>query len=599
MRRGVLRRRLKRETGQALVLVALALPIFFAVALVFVDGSRLFVGKRQMQNAADAVALAAAKELPDTDIPCTGTCETSLRLVAERYSSDNGGPSVLTSCAGDASATNCYQTPYKTDNRKVQVRLQTDVSTFFGGVVSAFFGGSPSVLHPAAKAAAGAVVMSGGPDDSQLGYWNRIYSDKTGTATSCDFIIFVDMVNPVSGRGNLCLGTDDGPGRLLQIPIVIGGNVNVAGSSCGGKAICQDSRIGAAGSPLDTSQVSIGGGPVSGTGKCQYWGAALHARPCTSTDHIYTTLTQTLEPPDPSTLSLPSIGPMATHAQNWTYWRANADLGPSHACDYSAGTVPSFSTTTAINLTPTGASTANPSYVCRRCNTGVSPCNASTPSAGVKAELSWKRNNCSAIGSPCSIACTAAGQPQCDGVLTIKGTIFFNAGWTVSDRSPTINENQNIDYNGLGSLFFSNKLNFAAGKSPNICAGGDGTYACQASTSAFQNGPPVWDPNVNMMTVYAINTSAGRDIDWHGNSGGTPDTGGAFMGQAWSDGQCVDEGGFWSRASYNCGDLVLNPNQGCCPQYYFQFPPTSTLQPPQEGGSGGSSGPVKTVFLDE
>jgi Flp pilus assembly protein TadG len=59
-----------------MVFVAIALPLFFALALLVVDGSRLFVGKRQMQNASDALALAAVQQFSTTG--CDATCQTTL-----------------------------------------------------------------------------------------------------------------------------------------------------------------------------------------------------------------------------------------------------------------------------------------------------------------------------------------------------------------------------------------------------------------------------------------------------------------------------------------------------------------------------------------
>ena len=53
-------RRLAREDGQAIILVALASAVMLAVVGLVIDGSRLFVDHRQLQTAADAAALAGA-----------------------------------------------------------------------------------------------------------------------------------------------------------------------------------------------------------------------------------------------------------------------------------------------------------------------------------------------------------------------------------------------------------------------------------------------------------------------------------------------------------------------------------------------------------
>jgi hypothetical protein len=158
----MIRRQLQREAGQALILTALVLPLFFAIALLVVDGSRVFVVKRSTQNAADASALAAARELKDDGSPCNGddqvgppsaTCAYNVRTTVETYAANNGwsGPAIV---ACSVRPTNCYQTPYN-GNQKVLVRLTApDNTTFFGGVVAALFGGVSSSFHPSAHAAA-------------------------------------------------------------------------------------------------------------------------------------------------------------------------------------------------------------------------------------------------------------------------------------------------------------------------------------------------------------------------------------------------------------------------------------------------------------
>lgn len=55
------------ERGAATVIFALALPLVIGVQMLVVDGARLFVERRALQNAADAAALAAAQYLPTTD----------------------------------------------------------------------------------------------------------------------------------------------------------------------------------------------------------------------------------------------------------------------------------------------------------------------------------------------------------------------------------------------------------------------------------------------------------------------------------------------------------------------------------------------------
>jgi Flp pilus assembly protein TadG len=148
----------KNQSGQVLVLLALALPLFFAVCLLVVDGSRLFVQKRTMQNAADASALAAAKELT-LGATCDVTCQGKVLAKAQDYSSANDGPNSLTNCNGVASATDCYQLSNGDQTIQVRLRSPSPVANFFGPVLS-LFGGSISTFRPSASAAASKVPIN-------------------------------------------------------------------------------------------------------------------------------------------------------------------------------------------------------------------------------------------------------------------------------------------------------------------------------------------------------------------------------------------------------------------------------------------------------
>jgi len=140
--------------GQVLVLVAIALPLFFSICALVVDGTNLMVHRRAMQNAADASALAASRDLAQfQSYSGSATCDISWppeknspqyprKAVVddvEWYSAQNDGPGTLNggSCTYDdarcsvAADTNCYTWPYKGDNGLIEVRLRKPVSGFF------------------------------------------------------------------------------------------------------------------------------------------------------------------------------------------------------------------------------------------------------------------------------------------------------------------------------------------------------------------------------------------------------------------------------------------------------------------------------------
>jgi hypothetical protein len=64
------KRRLGRERGQALVILAFALLALIAFAGLAIDGGRFYAERRQTQNAADAVAIAGARELAEFISTC-------------------------------------------------------------------------------------------------------------------------------------------------------------------------------------------------------------------------------------------------------------------------------------------------------------------------------------------------------------------------------------------------------------------------------------------------------------------------------------------------------------------------------------------------
>jgi hypothetical protein len=159
--------RLRQQTGQALIVSAIALPLFLGFALLVVDGSKGFLQKRQVQNAADAAALAAAQDLKPALGTCDAACLASVRSTAkatvESYSARNDGPAQLDGGSGgdpaqctQPSDTNCYTWPYNGSNGKIEVRLRTTVNTFF----TRFFGIGAGILRPKARAVASAVGIT-------------------------------------------------------------------------------------------------------------------------------------------------------------------------------------------------------------------------------------------------------------------------------------------------------------------------------------------------------------------------------------------------------------------------------------------------------
>jgi hypothetical protein len=80
---------MKNERGQAIVLVALALVGLLAIGGLAIDGGRLYQSRRQVQNAADAAALAGARVILDG--VCSGGAERSAVSAAiQDFARQNG-----------------------------------------------------------------------------------------------------------------------------------------------------------------------------------------------------------------------------------------------------------------------------------------------------------------------------------------------------------------------------------------------------------------------------------------------------------------------------------------------------------------------------
>jgi Flp pilus assembly protein TadG len=102
--------------GQSVILVALLLAGLVGVVALTVDGSRLYAEKAQMQTAADAGALAGARELCDK---CNKCNIGQARVAAERFALLNGASDAKVSVRHD----------------RVTVVAAVDVQPFFAGIL--------------------------------------------------------------------------------------------------------------------------------------------------------------------------------------------------------------------------------------------------------------------------------------------------------------------------------------------------------------------------------------------------------------------------------------------------------------------------------
>ena len=92
------------RSGQALLWVAIMLPVFLAIIGLALDGGALFAARRQAQNAADAAARAGAQQIDLNRYRATGEIALDngwARYVARQYVAGSGGLEATVDVAGN------------------------------------------------------------------------------------------------------------------------------------------------------------------------------------------------------------------------------------------------------------------------------------------------------------------------------------------------------------------------------------------------------------------------------------------------------------------------------------------------------------------
>jgi Flp pilus assembly protein TadG len=140
-----LHKRGRREGGQTLILVTLALPLFLALMSLVVDGGNILVHKRNIQVAADAAALAIAQSVDLASANCPNSCSNEGSAYAQKNGVDI--TSAWHKCndpdPANPTDTNCWAYPYVdtsgvSHQDQVEVRLRAHVTTFLAGVIGIY-----------------------------------------------------------------------------------------------------------------------------------------------------------------------------------------------------------------------------------------------------------------------------------------------------------------------------------------------------------------------------------------------------------------------------------------------------------------------------
>ncbi len=137
------------DDGAVLVLLALSLAALMIIAAIAIDGGQGYAERRQMQNAADAAAMAGTRALDRYRFPPSGTTPdvTTISSEVNRVATDNGATTVV-SCrlinfdqVGTSSDLGpCTSATAANQAEGVRVNVSGTVNTFFGG-----FTGRPTI----------------------------------------------------------------------------------------------------------------------------------------------------------------------------------------------------------------------------------------------------------------------------------------------------------------------------------------------------------------------------------------------------------------------------------------------------------------------
>jgi Putative Flp pilus-assembly TadE/G-like len=126
--RGRARSRGRDESGNILVLFAILLPLFMFVGMVVIDVGYWWANGRKAQIAADACALAAARELPQNWTPALSECEFDGRdYVLTNLPDQSGGASTEPFHVSTA-----VLSPFEGNPTQVEATVTMRVRTFFG-----------------------------------------------------------------------------------------------------------------------------------------------------------------------------------------------------------------------------------------------------------------------------------------------------------------------------------------------------------------------------------------------------------------------------------------------------------------------------------
>lgn len=205
---------LKREAGQSIILVAISIAMLCGVAAIVVDVGMVSVSKGQLQNAADAAALAGARELP--------TAATA-KSTAVTYAGLNGVPSLNTTATS----------PYNGNANRIEVVCTETVQYTFARVIG-FNSVEVSARAVAEKTGGGGgcfgyAVFSGG-NNLLLGMYSSSLN-ITGSVHSNHSLMITGSSQTITGNAEAVTSLNCYVSSITIGGLAQGASIDIQGSS--------------------------------------------------------------------------------------------------------------------------------------------------------------------------------------------------------------------------------------------------------------------------------------------------------------------------------------------------------------------------------
>lgn len=166
----------QRERGQVFMMVALLMAVFGGIAAIAIDVGSMTIDRRDLQNAADSIALAASLELPNQD---------AARDVADEWAEKNG------IAIADMTVTFVAQNPPLVANPRVKVQITTNHQFWFAPLIG--------IREADVSADATAIRTSPGGGDGLMP-WSVTEAKKNAAAPGQSLVLKYDSNNVTNGN---------------------------------------------------------------------------------------------------------------------------------------------------------------------------------------------------------------------------------------------------------------------------------------------------------------------------------------------------------------------------------------------------------------